>query len=642
MKGICMKVRFPGLVCVCLFTVVISGCTSQFLRSTQPVSDDVSYSIEPPVAPLESEKDSANVEASYFEEEEALLARILDYYDEALAAYDDADYGFAETKLDSAAVLASEIDLNEITDDSLSERYRNTLAALFQEYGKIFNDVDRIKQEEPLAWLDELTASDPEQFKNGKWEDDELKKIVRNISLRCDVPIDYNDQVKKAIHFFQTQRRNEMVKWQERSGRYLTMMHEKLEEEDLPLDIAYLSMIESGFSPKAYSRARASGLWQFMYSTGRLYGLTRTEWLDERRDPIKSTQAAVQHLKDLYKMYGDWRLVLAAYNCGPARVSRQFRAGNDDFWTMNLPRETKNYVPSVMAAVIISKAPELFGFEDIDTEIPLEFDLVEVHPYTDLTDAAACAGVDLAVIKDLNTELLRNRTPAGKDKYSLRIPKDTKERFITAYAKIPEEKYNPPRVDIHVVRSGETLSGIAEKYKVSLARLMTVNSLSNSDARRLRVGRQLRIPGTTSSASSSSKTTSARVTPQEVTAASRNTLNYTVRKNDSLWLIANRYNTSASMLQALNKMGSSSKIIPGQVILVPQGGSTAAIAQSTVTNAAVKSSEEITYVIKRGDTLYEIAQKYNVSHKEIMEWNKIKNHRIIRPGQRIVIKNQTN
>ncbi len=631
-----MRIRAPrASASLLLAGMVILACsTAQVTKKPEAPEPEPRVRKEQPATVVAEQPETRR-----YLEEENLLARIVSYYEDAGIALAEGDYPLAETLLDSAAVISADIDIESIDDPDLAFKLRETLAFLFQEYGAIFTEVDRIKREEPMAWLDELSASDPEQFKNGIWHDDELRKIVQKIALRCDVPIDYNEQVKKAIYFFQTVKRKEMEKWMRRSGRFLPLIHDILEEEDLPLDMAYLAMIESGFSARAYSRARASGLWQFIYSTGRLYGLDRTQWLDERRDPVKATKAAVQHLKDLYKMYNDWRLVMAAYNCGPTRVTRQHRAGNDDFWTMTLPRETRNYVPSFMAAVVISKAPELFGFDNIETEAPMSFDVVNAPPYMSLSDAAACAGVTLDDIKELNTELLRDRTPAGKEDYALRIPAGTRGRFVTELAKIPRDKYIPPQVSTYRVRRGDTLSQIAERFRVSVSNLMAVNGISNP--RRLRAGQQLKIPGKSGGSSSSTASASAvtrQVSSSEVEEARDDTFTYTVRRNDSLWLIANRNNTTISMLQALNGLGRSSKIVPGQKILVPRESGETQIADSNVFLRGPTPPGEITYIIRNGDTLYEIAKKYKVSYKDIMTWNRIKNHRTIKPGQKIIIR----
>ncbi|MFC1528832.1 LysM peptidoglycan-binding domain-containing protein [Candidatus Latescibacterota bacterium] len=630
-----MKSLFAGNVILIFFIISLTSCTSVFVKDTSSLPEEKISVQETPISIISDFEDTTYVESIY-SEEEAILAQMLQFQNDALNALEEGDFSIAETMIDSASVLSTQVVLDNISDESLVIQYRNTLASLFQEYGRILYEVDRINREDPMAWLEELSASDPEEFKNGIWTDDELKTIIKKIALRCDVPIDYNDHVKKSIHFFQTQRRDEMEKWMRRSGRYLPLIQEILDKEGLPLDIAYLSMIESGFSAKAYSRARASGLWQFIYSTGRLYGLNRTSWIDERRDPIKSTKAAVQHLKDLHKMYGDWRLVMAAYNCGPTRITRQYRAGNDDFWSMTLPPETRNYVPSFMAAVIISKAPDLFGFEGIEFEPPMEFDVVEVHPYTSLAKAAKCAGVNVQEIKDLNTELLGNNTPAGKEKYSLKIPKGTGEIFISEYEKLPVEKYIPPKITTYYVKRNDTLSGISQKVGVSVSKLMAANNIRNP--RRLRIGLKLQIPGATTqvaSLSTSSRTSSIKTT---IPVSKENTFTYTVKKNDSLWLIARRNGTTVSMLQALNEMGRNTKIVPGEKIIIPQSKNINTSSRSAESTSVSKNTGQITYIIQRNDTLYEIAQKYGVSYKDIMKLNKIKDHRKIKPGQKIIIK----
>ena len=636
-------VRFssrPILLVLC--AVIGTGCSSLKFPSKASI-EPVVPAPDPAVVTETVSADSTFVEDRYTEQE-AVLSQILGYYDEARLAFEEGNYAIAETKIDSAAIISSSVDLSVIEDSSLLERYLAALSTLFQEHGRMFVEVTKISEEDPLSWLDDYTMSDPDQFKNGNWDDEVLRPIIQKIVLRCDVPIDYNEQVKSALYFFQTKGRDDMAKWRVRSGRFLPMITKILEEEGLPLDMAYLAMIESGFSARAYSRAHASGLWQFIYATGRLYGLKRTSWIDERRDPEKSTRAAVQHLKDLYKIYDDWRLVMAAYNCGPSRVSRQYRAGNDDFWSMNLPRETRNYVPLFMAAVIIAKAPEIFGFENITPEPPLEYDLVEVHPYTDVAAAAKYAGFDQTEVNNLNLELLNKRTPPGKDNYLLKIPKGKKEQFETAYASLPREVYSPPKVGSYIIRRGDTLSEIADRFGIRLQTLMAGNNISAQEARRLRVGRRLVIPGRNTSPASTqiAQAVTKSVSPQDVAAVRDNTLQYTVKRNDSLWLIARNHNTSIAMIQALNNMGSTTRIVPGQNILVPAGSTqsetSTTVAVSTQSKASTTTqSSTITYIIRKNDTLYDIAQKYGVTHQQIMEWNKIKNHRTIKPGDKIII-----
>jgi membrane-bound lytic murein transglycosylase D len=629
-----------------IFWLLCAGCSSHLVKNPSNDLTTQEPTSSGDILPSDAQTSDAlapetPADTPDYSEEEAALLAILNLYDEAKVALENGDYNLAETRIDRAAVLATDIDISSIGDESLSSRYINTLSSLFQDYGRIFKNVDQINQEEPLNWLDQLSETMPEDFKNGKWKDDELREIVRKIALRCDMPIEYNEQVKKAIFFFQTVKKEEMVKWIRRSGRYLPVVEDILEEHDLPLDLAYLAMIESGFNTKAYSRARCSGMWQFSSATGRLYGLKRTQWYDQRRDPIKSTKAAARHLNDLYKIYGDWYLVMAAYNWGPRGVNRQIKRGNTDFWSMNMPRETRNYVPSFMAAVIISKAPELFGFENIEKDAPLTFDTVEV-PYTSLKSAAKCAGIDLQTLKDMNTELIKTHTPAGQ-KYALKIPSGSKDNFLIEYANLPKEKYTPPAIDNYYVKHGDTLSGIAAKFHVSVRSIVLENGIGNRN--RLRIGQRLRIPtrGNSSSRSKSASLAFKQASQDEIDEAMKNTFTYTVRRNDSLWIIAVKYKTTINMIQALNNMGGSTRLDPGQKLKIPVVNNTqtrSASSPSPAMLASVVSSNrdgEITYTIQNRDTLYEIAMKYNVSYRDIMRWNKIKNHRTIKPGQQIII-----
>ena len=385
-------------------------------------------------------------------------------------------------------------------------------------------------------------------------------------------------------------------------------------------------------------------MWQFFYSTGKIYGLDRNEWVDERRDPIKATKAAARHLKDLYKMTDDWNNVMASYNCGPLRISRQLKkTENLEFWNMDLPKETQNYVPTFMAAVIISKAPEIFGFTDIVEEAPLEYETVEVRPYTDLKTAAMCAGVDVETIAGLNTELLQGRVPPGKDKYLLKIPKSTKEKFIAEYSNIPEEQYVPPRILSVRVRRGDTLLKIANRYGVSVENLKAANRHIKR-INQLKIGDKINIPGSADSTYSqvnvaslesdnSSETSQVSSTRSESTPSPKPNKKYKVQKNDTLASIASKYSTTIQNLQKLNNLGKKTTIFVGQRIAVPS----ASASEEEFENTSNSGSGKITYIVQDNDTIYKIAQKYGVDYRKIKELNNIKDHKKIRPGQKLVI-----
>jgi len=602
--------------------VLIIGCASPAFKRQIQIEDEKTI-FDNEVTEVKILPDSSySYDTSYsYENEEALLEEILYNYDEALIAHQNGNHGLAETKIDDALVLFQQVNIDEIDDESLVLRYKDAVILIAHELGKILNESAIIAEEDPMAWLEEL---DVEQFKSGQWTDEELEKIVMKIAVTADVPIEFNTHVRNAIYYFQNGGREDMAKWLKRSGRYIPLMKKILSEEGIPEDMVYLSMIESGFSPKAYSRARAVGLWQFIYSTGKIYGLNRNQWIDERRDPVKSTKAAAKHLNDLYKETDDWNNVMAMYNSGPRRISQQLKEmENIEFWDLQLPRETKNYVPSFMAAVVISKAPEIFGFDNIEKDPPFEFDAVEVHPYTSLKTVAKCSGVDITEIRELNPEILRDRVPLGENKYTLRIPKGSQDKFLAEYANVPIEKYEPPRLSSVRVRRGDTFSGIADRNRVSISRLRAANP-HITNINRLQIGQRINIPGTTTQSTNY----------QTITVSRDDAFEYTVKKNDMLGILAERNKTTLRTLQALNNMGIRTKIYVGQKLLIPQNKDSAQPQQQLITDIG---TGKIIYIVQKNDTIYEIAQRYGVNYRKIIEINKIKDHRKIQPGQKLII-----
>jgi membrane-bound lytic murein transglycosylase D len=241
------------------------------------------------------------------------------------------------------------------------------------------------------------------------------------------LPITLNYKVRLAIKYFQTKGRGVFTRWLERSGKYEPLIDEMLERYQMPRDLKYLAMIESGFNPNAYSYAHAAGMWQFISSTGRYYGLRNDWWFDERRDVLKSTEAAVRHLRDLYDQFGDWYLALAGYNCSPSKVHRNIRRYNSrDFWKLKrLPRQTRNYVPTFLAATIIANDPKKFGFY-VDKTKPVEFDSVHISESVDLNVIAKLVDTSYSHIKELNPAVRRWVTPPGVKDFAIYLPKGKK------------------------------------------------------------------------------------------------------------------------------------------------------------------------------------------------------------------------
>jgi membrane-bound lytic murein transglycosylase D len=302
-----------------------------------------------------------------------------------------------------------------------------------------------------------------------------------------------NDSVENHMEYFKTRGRNVFQLWLDRSARYIPVMKGIFKEKNLPEDLVYVAMIESGFNPYAVSWCRAVGPWQFMPATGKLYGLKIDWWIDERKDPIKSTNAAAEHLKDLHNLFGSWPLALASYNAGAGKVQRAvLRTRSDDFWDLKASRyirpETKDYVPKYMAATIIAKNPEAYGF-NVSKVDPYQYDEVVIEESTDLRLIARCADCTYQDIKLLNPEIKRWVTPPHYAKYTLRIPVGKKETFLASYAAIPAEQ--KIRWERHEVRKGETLSSLAKQYNTNPEAIRDINGLKKN---RIAPGKHLLIP----------------------------------------------------------------------------------------------------------------------------------------------------
>lgn len=328
---------------------------------------------------------------------------------------------------------------------------------------------------------------------------DEKKEIIfsgsESFKLVPETTESFIEKVQRNINLFSEKLKGKFSLWLSRSSKYMEKMKEILIEKGLPEDLVYLPLIESGFNVNARSPRKAVGPWQFIESTAKRYGLIIDWWRDERRDPVKSTIAAANYLKDLYSMFGDWSLALAAYNAGEGRIFKALnRAGDNNYWalldTSYLPDETKNYVPKYLAAITIAKQPENFGFEDIREHDPLDYVEVTVPSPTDLDVIARCAEVDLNTIKELNPELKRWSTPMNVREYTIRIPEDKKEIFLSNFEKIkPEKRFS---YDIYTVKKGDTIHKIARKTHLSKTVLYEMNG--TEVFRNLKPNTKIKIP----------------------------------------------------------------------------------------------------------------------------------------------------
>jgi len=286
--------------------------------------------------------------------------------------------------------------------------------------------------------------------------------------------------VEKQITLFTERISEKFSLWLSRSGKYIDLMKEILKGENIPEEIVFIPLIESGFSPYACSPARAVGYWQFIASTARKYGLKINWWMDERRDPVKSTVAAANYFKDLYEMFGSWNLAMAAYNAGEWKILKAINKTNtDDYWsllgTKYLQRETKDYVPKFIAASLIAKSPEEFGFGDLEYHQPITYDEVVIYSPVDLQVIADCAETTLEVIKELNPELRRWCTPPDLSEYTIRVPEGKKDIFLQNLSQISEEERFS--IDIYKVKKGDTFKKISKKTGIPVQVILDLNSV---------------------------------------------------------------------------------------------------------------------------------------------------------------------
>jgi membrane-bound lytic murein transglycosylase D len=322
-----------------------------------------------------------------------------------------------------------------------------------------------------------------------------LPEYRRKNEPSFDIPIVINERVKQFIGYFQTTIRHKFVTWLGRSEKYIPFMRNILREHGLPEDLVYMALIESGFDPHAYSRAKAVGLWQFISPTGKRYGLRQNWWIDERRDPEKSTIAAARYLGDLYGMFTCWHLAAAGYNAGENKIVKAIkRYRTDDFWKLTkhqfLKRETKDYVPLMIAAAVVAKDPDQYGFTDVEYESPLKYEKAKVPALTDLSHVAKACETSLEEIKDLNPELRRGVTPPNETAYEIKIPFGKSGLFVeNLEAMQPLEKFP---FKTHLVKKGQTLKGIAKTYRVDLEPLLEINRLTKTS--RVSKGQTLLIP----------------------------------------------------------------------------------------------------------------------------------------------------
>jgi len=519
-----------------------------------------------------------------------------DGYERAYALFRAGDYALAQAELDDA--IRS---LNYVLTTADDVSVRRAAADLHRRVGSLrLSCTRRLEQEKQIL----LTVGPPlppeleqERQAAGR-EPAEADTAAAAPELELDIaamvpeiePVQ-NTRVQKWVEFYTGRGRGTFERWLKRSGLYMDQMKDILRREGLPTDLVHLVFVESGFNPQARSRSHAVGPWQFIRGTAKIFGLKMDRWIDERKDPERATYAAARYLKHLYALFDSWPLALAGYNAGEGTVVRAIsRQGTNDFWQLNLPKQTRDYVPQFLACLSIARDPERYGFHTVEREAPLAYDTVQLPGPVDLQSVAAACGSSLETLRGLNPALLRHAAPNGPGGLvTLRVPPGTGSRFQSDLASgavsLPEVKTPPdPPYVRHKVKRGETLAGLGTRYGVSQSEIARANGLSKKA--RLKRGQVLRIPNgdvpvglasptpRTAATAAPAPTTATRSRPESGDALPvyAGTKTIRVRQGDTLGAIAERYGTDVKTLRALNDLRPRQAIRAGAKLKVPVGG----------------------------------------------------------------------
>jgi len=576
-----------------------------------------------------------------------LIARVEKQYQAGLDAYHSGQTDGAKEDFDNAfnALLESNFDVR--SDDRLQKEFDHiTDGVNHLDLGALASDSEA--QESEPAPIDETNGITPSADAQVK-----AKAQAEIKSTRSDLPLMMTDQVAGYISYFSNRGRGTFERAFARSGRYHDMMVSILKEEGVPQDLIYLAQAESGFHPLAVSRVGARGIWQFMGSRARGYGLQHNMWVDERQDPEKSTRAAARHLRDLYGQFGDWYLAMAAYNSGPGTVQAAVRrTGYADFWELYrrnvLPKETRNYIPIILAVTIMTKNLSQYGFDDVSMDEPAIYDKVSISYPVDLRLAAECVDATPAQLQELNPSLLRMTTPK-EGRFDLHLPPGTKEQYQAAIASIPSDMRLWWRY--HRVQPGDTLASLARSYRVNAKSIAAANHLEGSE---FDAEAKLIIP-----------VAPGKHPPSDEATYARRITRYKVHKGDTVETVAENFGVSAQMVRRWNGLprGDSlrgRKVLALHLPVTPSSETASTGSPTSATHArkaaqtasaklpahkpaesggsAVGTSEQATvlrHTVKSGETLYSIATAYKTTVAALKRNNG--NLATLRPGMILVV-----
>ncbi len=626
--------RWPLVFVAVAAHLVITGCAGAVRQAPPAAAAGPAPSAAPAAQTTPAHPAMAVVSPPALVEEDdpadLVIVRADDLFEQGMALLSAGDLDAARRAFNAAVEVYLDRPADLLADARLSESFEDLVESIHQA------EVEwRESRGESLVRAEDLREISaylsPEEA-----EREQEKVRQRSATVVFDVPVEINDRVVAFIDAFSGPRKRLFEPGMVRSGKYVAMARSIFREEGVPQDLVYLAHIESAFKPNAYSRARAKGLFQFIASTGRNYGLRSDWWVDMRADPELAARASARYLKTLHGIYGDWYLAMAEYNGGP-RVRRAWeRSGRTaDFWDLaagrSLRPETRNYVPQILAAIVLHKSPEKYGLTT-RREPALRYDTVELDHSLDLRVAARLAGTTVEEMIELNPGLRRLATPPDYKRFPLRVPADTGSRFQTELAKLPASERLPWYR--HSVRRGETLSTIAARYGASVHAIVQANGLRNPH--RIAVGQSLMIPGSAVRVAALDAPPPTDRVPQGTRQVHR------VSRGDTLSSIARRYRTDVRSVVAWNGLTDASLIRPGQRLVVYAGTrATDQVPSSGPSRAraggAGRERQTVSYTVRRGDTLYSIARRHRVSVSALQKWNGLGRSTTIRPGDLLKI-----
>ncbi len=547
------------------------------------------------------------------------LQQLQGSYDDAMHHYAIGDFLEAQEHLDQTAAL-----FEEAEEDSLGNGLTQFYLSSLQSRMDLLQDI--LDEEAVMRFAAPLEVADDSLL--ALWYGSLPKLPSRPLEVVRNERVDY------WLKHFTGPGREAFQKWIDRGAPFRPLIEETLARYDLPPELYFLAMIESGFEPKVKSSAGAVGPWQFIRGTGRRYGLTIDYWVDERRDWVRSTEAASQYLSHLYGIFQDWDLAMAGYNSGEFRVMASMRrAGSRNFWDLRLPKQTRDYVPKMMAATIIGRDLVGHGFREAGLVEAFRYEDLSVDRAVDLTFLSKKGNIRLDRIKEMNPHLLRWCTPPDHGAYAIHVPPGKTTRIADALDTLPRgDQISFAR---HKVKRGETLYDIAKGYGTSVDAIMRQNGIRN--ARRLRAGATLVIPTKSDVAytphpSSSVIRAAEKNLPAIPVAEGMSKDFYTVRRGDNLSIIGQKLGVKVADLQSWNGLSKTATIYPQQVLQFLRPARSGDAKSST-------NPVQRVHVVRRGENLFQISRLYGATVYDLLDWNpKLKGkNALIHPGDELVV-----